>query len=247
MSIKRQHSIIKKYNDTGYIKIKKIIPVNLISQVRKDLIKKNLGNIYYDSNGIIRRSENIYNKSNNLKKLNRIIKEKIFIYFKKKLVIFKDKCNFKPAGGDGFSAHYDGIFYFKNKNNKKKKGWYEYSNFFVNALIALDKCNKKNGSIEISNWDNRSFDDLYKNTKKNGSPELSKKVERKLKFKHIALNPGDILFFSNKCPHRSKKNNSKSSRMILYYTYTKGKKNIYNKYFKDKLNSKNKNSKSLTG
>ena len=110
MSIKRQDSIIKKYNHTGYIKIKKTIPVNLINQIKKDLIKKNLDNIYYDSNGIIRRSENIYNKSSNLKKLNQIIKKKI-LYFKKKLVIFKDKCNFGLQVGMVF-AHYDGIFYF---------------------------------------------------------------------------------------------------------------------------------------
>ena len=27
--------------------------------------------------------------------------------------------------------------------NKRSKGWYEYSNFFINVLIALDDSNKK--------------------------------------------------------------------------------------------------------
>ena len=58
----------------------------------------------------------------------------------------------------------------------------------------------------------------------------------------------DCVFFKNTCPHRSKKNKSKKSRKMLYYSYTKIKKqNLYKKYFKDKKNSKNKTRKSLTG
>ena len=50
-----------------------------------------------------------------------------------------------------------------------------------------------------------------------------------------------MVFFSNKCPHQSKKNNTKKSRRILYYTYTKLKyKSKYLKYYKDKMKSKNK-------
>ena len=247
MSIKRQYLKKNMYNNLGYLKVANSIPISLIKQIKKDLTKKNIGNIYYDKKGIIRRSENIYDKSKSLRKLNNIIKKKIYQFFKRKLVIFKDKCNFKPPGGAGFTAHYDGIFYFKNKNNIKKKGWYEYSNYFMNVLIALDNCNKRNGSIEISPHHNQSFEELFLNTKMNGSPELKKKIEKKLKFKYLNLKPGDILFFSNKCPHKSKKNLSKTSRMILYYTYALGNKKIYNRYFKDKLSSKNKNEKSLTG
>ena len=43
------------------------------------------------------------------------------------------------------------------------------------------------------------------------------------------LNIGDIVIFSNTCPHRSKKNNSEKNRRVLYYTYT----------FIDKEKSKN--------
>ena len=38
------------------------------------------------------------------------------ILFEKKFTIFKDKYNAKPPKGEGFYAHYDGIFYFKNNN-----------------------------------------------------------------------------------------------------------------------------------
>ena len=77
---------------------------------------------------------------------------------------------------------------------------------------------------------------------------LKKSYESKLNFKHIDLEVGDIIIFSNKCPHRSKKNKSNKNRKTLYYTYTISKsKNLYKKYFLDKVSSKNKNSKSLTG
>ena len=104
-----------------------------------------------------------------------------------------------------FFAHYDGIFKFKNENNEDRKGWYEYGNFFVNALIALDPCNMENGTIEISNAQKESFDKLLSNTKKNGTPDLLPEIEKKLKFKVINLSYGDVVIFSNTCPHRSKK------------------------------------------
>ena len=48
---------------------------------------------------------------------------------------------------------------------------------------------------------------------------------------------GDILIFNWKCAHKSKNNNSKTSRTIYYATYyqnKKTKKNILNTYYRDK-------------
>ena len=67
-------------------------------------------------------------------------------------------------------------------------------------------------------------------------------------FHSIDLKVGDILIFSNTCPHRSKKNNSNKDRRTLYYTYSLlSEKSQYNKYFIDKKNSGNITSKSLSG
>ena len=38
--------------------------------------------------------------------------------------------------------------------------------FFINALVALDECNKKNGTIEIAKIHEGNFSDLLKKTKK---------------------------------------------------------------------------------
>ena len=75
-------------------------------------------------------------------------------------------------------------------------------------------------------------------------------LERKqeLNFEKIILNAGDIVIFSNTCPHRSKKNNSEINRKTLYYTYTQLKDGSkYLDYFRDKSKSKNNTSKSLSG
>ena len=62
------------------------------------------------------------------------------------------------------------------------------------------------------------------------------------------LKIGDIVVFSNTCPHRSDKNHSNTNRRTLYYTYSSGPRGSqYNKYFIDKKNSANKTSKSLEG
>ena len=173
---KKQNNFQKR----GFLKLEKQIDLDVINLIKLDLKKKNIGTLYKDNKGNPRRIENIYNKSVNLNTLNRIITKLIEKIFKKKLVIFKDKCNLKPPGGGGFAPHYDGIFYFKDKKNNFKKGWYEYSDYFLNVLVALDKCTKKNGSIEISKWNDQKFENLYENTKKNGSPELNKKVAKNI-------------------------------------------------------------------
>ena len=49
-----------------------------------------------------------------------------------------------------------------------------------------------------------------------------------------------MVIFSNRCPHRSQKNDSDKNRRILYYTYSLSKNGSkYDQYFEDKQKSKN--------
>ena len=239
--------IFKNYEKNGFVKIEKVFKKNFISKIINDINNAKKIDKYFDKYGNIRRVEKLYNKSQNLKKLDleiRRILKKIMI---KDYLIFKDKYNAKPPGGEGFFPHYDGIFKFKDKKNKIQNGWYIYGKDFVNVLVALDKCTKKNGTIQISNSHNGDFDQLYKNTKMNGTPELNQKILKFCKFKIINLNIGDIVIFKNTCPHKSETNKTVKSRRNLYYTYlNKSYGNKYNKYFQDKNTSKNKSSKSLS-
>lgn len=236
----------EKFDNDGYFVFKNFVDKKFIIQIINEIDKSKNTIKYLDNNDELRRIEKIYDKGKNLLLLNKKISILLKEVFNEDFLIFKDKFNAKPPGGEGFFAHYDGIFHFINSNNQKKNGWYEYGDFFVNVLVAIDDCNKQNGTIEIANFHKGSFQELLDNTKKDGTPALSNEIESITSFNLINLNVGDIVIFSNKCPHRSKKNYSNKSRRIIYYTYTLKKNGSkYEEYFRDKEDSKN-SSKSLS-
>jgi len=228
------------FNNNGFFVCKNVFDKDFIQKVLEDIEVAKDTIKYFDSQKNLRRVEKLYNKSDSLKKLNEVISLHLKTIFQKDFIIFKDKFNAKPPGGDGFFAHFDGIFNFTNENDEKKRGWYEYGNFFINALVALDICNIDNGTIELSKSHDGNFEDLIKKTKRDGTPALDKHIEENLHFEPINLNIGDMIVFSNKCPHKSKKNNTNLNRRILYYTYTLSEYGSkYDLYFKDKEKSKN--------
>jgi len=237
-----------EYSKCGYTVIKKIFSKDMIKDISNEI--NNAVNVkkYYDQKDALRRIERVFNKGKTLRNINDNILILLSKIFEKDFTIFKDKYNAKPPGGEGFYAHYDGIFLFNNSHGNQEKGWYKYTDFFVNVLIALDDCNIDNGTIEIADAHKGTYDELLLNTKQNGTPDLIKDVEDNIDFNPIELKPGDIVVFSNTCPHRSKKNRSSIDRRTLYYTYSlleDG--SFYDEYFKDKENSKNTSSKSLSG
>ena len=234
------------YLKDGFFVVRNVLAKKLCRSIIRGVGRAEKTYKYYDRNNLIRRIENIYDKGKSLRLINKNLMNLLDKIFKQKYTIFKDKYNAKPPGGEGFFAHYDGVFQFRNKLNKLENGWYKYGKQFVNILVPLDPCNKKNGTIEVSKAHKNNFFYLLKNTNKDGTPNL--KNEKKYKFKAIDLNIGDLLVFKNTCPHRSKKNNSLKSRRTLYYTYSPLKfGSKYKEYFKDKKNSKNNTSKSLSG
>ena len=231
----------KEFNKTGFFIITKVFELQFIEKIIEEINNAKDAKKYFDRNGKIRRVEKLYDKGENLKILNNKILNSLKNIFGKDFTIFKDKYNPKPPGGEGFFAHYDGIFHFIDADNIKRNGWYEYGDFFINALVALDTCNEKNGTLELSKSHNGKFIELLKNTKNDGTPALIKEIEANISFDLINLDIGDMVVFSNTCPHRSKKNNSNESRRILYYTYSLSKNGSkYDKYFEDKEKSKNK-------
>ena len=240
--------LLKQYQETGYFIIKNLVTEVDTNLIIKEIIDTKDSLTYVDRSGKIRRIERIFDKGKNLKKLDNIFKEYLEKIFNKKFNLFKDKYNAKPPGGEGFYSHYDGIFMWTDSENQEQKGWHVYSDMFINTLVALDDCNEENGCLELAYENKGTFEELLKNTKNNGTPDILPSIEEKLDFKKIILNKGDAVFFSSRCPHRSKKNSSKFDRRIIYYTYNPKKfGDFYEQYFEDKEKSKNKNSKSLSG
>ena len=237
----------QKFDRDGYFIYKKFLSKDFISKLLEEINNAPNTTRYSDNLNNLRRIEKIYDKGKNLIYLNKKISILLKEIFDKNFLIFKDKFNIKPPGGEGFIAHYDGVFEFIDANNNTKKGWYEYADFFVSALIAIDKCDIVNGTLELAKSHKGNFDELFENTKKDGTPALSVDVEAKTTFESIDLEIGDVIIFSNTCPHRSQKNNSQNTRRIIYYTYAPSEfGSKYNQYFTDKDNSKGNKSKAFS-
>ena len=219
------------YKKNGYVVINNFFSKSKIDKIRLEILslakKKNNDHFYYENLGkqkVLRRIERI---SQNSAKMNKILKDiKLKITLKQltglKSYLFKDKLNFKFPGAGGFDPHIDGHFLWKNKDNKIKKGWSVYGKKFINVVIPLEKSFLGSSWSEISNK-------LVKFT-----PKIKSKFLKKVKFRPMILNQGDVMFFDWKVMHHSKKNLSKKSRMIFYATYINSKEskaNVIKKYY----------------
>ncbi len=231
------------YNQNGYLVIENFFSTKTTSKIKIaiDEIKGDKSiELYYDKSGLIRRMENFTYKHKTFKFVDEKIKNLLLKLTSFEQSLFKDKVNFKPPKGEGFFAHYDGIFQFRTPEGKIKNGWYEYTSDFTNCLICLDNFTIENGTLEISKSHNEDFKTLLKNTKNNGTPNIKDELILQLKFNPIVANSGSVVIFKHTCPHRSSPNYSKNDRGSLYLTYNKLKNgNFYKKYFLDKKKSKN--------
>lgn len=237
-----------EYATKGYCIGRNIIKKEALEAAYQEIISSDRTSVFKDQSGLLRRIESIYDKGPNLININNTFLEFLNLLFNEEFLIFKDKYNAKPAGGEGFFAHYDGIFTWVDKDGLERDGWHCYSDKFVNILVAIDEMTAENGALEIAKEHKGSFKDLLKNTKMNGTPDILAEVEAALEFEKILINPGDIVLFSSRCPHRSSKNHSNSDRRTIYYSYNPLREGEnYIKYFEDKSGSQNKASKSLSG
>jgi phosphatidylglycerophosphate synthase len=117
-------------------------------------------------------------------------------------VLFKDKINFKMAGGAGFEAHQD-----------QQAGWSRYAPSFVTALVSIDPATVENGCLEIADVPR-----LGGLIGKEWEP-LTADQMASFDLKPLPCSPGDVLFFDSYVPHASKPNRTDRSRRILYLTY----------------------------
>jgi hypothetical protein len=235
-------------NEKGYAVLKGVFTSKTINLMISEIDQASDVDKYFDRRQNERRIERIFDKGCHLAQVNRDILKMLELIYGFEWKIFKDKFNGKPPGGEGFFAHFDGIFIFTDKDGEKRNGWHTFANQFVNVLVSFDDYTPENGSLEIALKVKGTFKELLEHTKKNGSPDLLSGFEDQCNFEILQLNTGDLVLFDSNCPHRSRANHSQSQRRALYYTYNPSSQgDQYERYFKEKYSSKNVNSKSLGG
>jgi len=136
-------------------------------------------------------------------------------------LLFKDKINFKLPGGDGFKMHQD-----------QQAGWGTYADFFITAMISIDRATLANGCLEMvaghhdkglvhKEWEPLDENDMADMTVINCETE-----------------PGDAVFFDSFAPHGSGPNMTDEKRRILYITYNRASAgNHLDQYYADKRKS----------
>ena len=247
MPFKLHKTEIDQFRNTGIIKLNNFFDKKEILTLKKNLFKKlnnnNSFDCYYETlkkRKYLRRIEKL---SSNSSDFYNILNKKELKSTLKKLslknhYLFKDKLNFKYPNSAGFNHHIDGHWYWYNKSNKKEMGWRKYGNKFLNVVIPLENVYIKNGCLYLSS---KKFTNKYlgKSWSQITNSLIKNKfiLQKKFKFKPYPVNVGDLLIFDWKVCHYSKKNLSKSSRMIIYATFT-DKKNQMSRYYSDKKHSK---------
>jgi hypothetical protein len=124
--------------------------------------------------------------------------------FAEPAVLFKDKINFKLAGGDGFKPHQD-----------QQAGWSVYASLFITALVAIDEATVDNGCLELA---------AGQHTRGLIGPEwkpLDDAQTGGMTFVACPTRPGDAVFFDSYVPHRSGPNLTGEPRRVLYVTYNR--------------------------
>jgi len=118
-------------------------------------------------------------------------------------VLFKEKINFKYPGADGFKPHQD-----------SQAGWDTYADFFISALVSIDRATVENGCLQVSAGQHRRG--LFRSWE-----PLSEADMAGMAFVPCPTEPGDIIFFDSFAPHASEPNMSDSMRRIYFATYNK--------------------------
>jgi len=118
-------------------------------------------------------------------------------------VLFKEKINFKYPGADGFKPHQDA-----------QAGWDAYADFFVSALVSLDRATSENGCLQIvSGHHNRG---IFRSWEPLTDADMDG-----MEWVDVPTEPGDVIFFDCFAPHASQPNMTGDTRRIYFATYNR--------------------------
>ncbi|QIX00973.1 hypothetical protein AMS68_006490 [Peltaster fructicola] len=138
---------------------------------------------------------------------------------REEMVLFKDKINYKLAGGNGFGAHIDAPAY-------DHIGQIEHTT----ANIAVDAANLENGCLEVVRGSHKMVVDLA------DGGAISKTWEESHEWLPVPLEAGDLLIFGSHLAHRSGDNKTDKPRASVYATYSmvSDGKDLRSRYYQDR-------------
>ncbi len=117
-----------------------------------------------------------------------------------KAVLYKEKINYKLAGGAGYAPHQDAPAY-------------RFVDTHVSCMIAIDDADANNGCLEVV--DAMHADVLPMDNK--GC--IAETVVNSMTWRTVPVRAGEVLWFHSCTPHRSGANVSTSDRRAIYPTY----------------------------
>jgi ectoine hydroxylase-related dioxygenase (phytanoyl-CoA dioxygenase family) len=115
-------------------------------------------------------------------------------------VLYKEKINYKLAGGAGYAPHQDAPAY-------------RFIDVHVSCMVAIDDANAANGCLEVASGMHHRMlptDDV-------GC--IRADVVDSLEWAEVEVRAGQTLWFHSRTPHRSGPNRSAAPRRALYPTY----------------------------
>lgn len=118
------------------------------------------------------------------------------------MLLFKDKINYKLAGGNGFGAHLDAPAY-------DHIGKIDY----LTANLAVDDATIENGCLEVVPGSHRM------DVKFQYGGHIDPEWEASHDWINVPLKSGDVLLFGSHLAHRSGPNRTDRSRSAVYATY----------------------------
>jgi len=120
-------------------------------------------------------------------------------------LLFKEKLNFKLAGGAGFAPHQDAPAFTSFSQT-----------YHITLMVGADATTPENGCLEIVDGfaEARALPQAEDGT-------LREDVVASLAWHALPTEPGDLVLFDSYVPHRSGPNRSNGPRRALYVTYNR--------------------------
>lgn len=115
-------------------------------------------------------------------------------------VLYKEKINYKLAGGAGFAPHQDAPAY-------------RFVDTHISCMIAIDESTTENGCLEVVSGKHAELLD----TDESGC--IRQEIAASFDWEPAPLAAGQVLWFHSRTPHRSGPNLSPRDRRAIFPTY----------------------------